>query len=73
LDRIVDGFNPDECNWSGDIFGRDIEGNESNGKAEPDEEGDQPSEVVTMKNKSSNPPAVENISPISVRREAGSN
>jgi hypothetical protein len=56
----------------GDICGRDIEGNESKGKAEPDEKGDEPSEVVTMKNKSSNPPAGENISPISVEMEVRS-
>jgi hypothetical protein len=56
LDRIVDAFHPEEDDWLGDIFGGDVEGDESDGKTKPEKEGNEPTEVFTMEDEAGNPP-----------------
>ncbi len=59
LNWVVDGLNPDECNWLGDVFGRNVESDESESKTKPDKEGDQPSEIIAMEDQSCDPPTEE--------------
>ena len=42
---------------AGDIGDGDVEGDETDGYGEPDEEGNDPAEIVAVKNKTSDPPA----------------
>lgn len=69
LDWVVDDLDPDKCNGLGDIFGRDIEGDEPDSKAKPDKEGNQPAQVVSVKNKSGNPLFNRNVSLILGKEE----
>jgi hypothetical protein len=71
LNRVVDGFDPQEGNWLGDIFGGDVESDKTNSKTEPDKEGNQPAKVISVKAKSCNPPAERKISLLLVKDERG--
>lgn len=50
---IVDQLHPQPGDWLGDILGRDVQGNQTNGDSQPEEERDQPrlggtADVVAM-------------------------
>ena len=57
LDRFVDGIDPDEDNRLGDVFSRDVQGDEANSESKPDKEGDEPAKVLAMENETGDPPS----------------